>query len=185
MLIPNASGCLEPWQQCQRVIAAYEPEIVRRKSELHHAFSRLGWGDKRMVAAEQNLRGWDETRECRNRRSVGSTGDIVVETFEFVFNSVGCDFSNVLGPVLEHTAEQHWHVSARVGEDETNVLESRKRTGKKQIRDCPSGILWNFNEYWGDIRQQCSTAQRRCRMHEHDGLTSVELLKDRLVTRVS
>src|SRR5260370_21888538 len=106
MLIPNASGCLEPWQQCQRVIAAYEPEIVRRKSELHHAFSRLGWGDKRMVAAEQNLRGWDETRECRNRRSVGSTGDIVVETFEFV-----------LGPYWVHTTEHHRHVSARMGKD--------------------------------------------------------------------
>jgi hypothetical protein len=57
--------------------------------------------------------------------------------------------------------------------------------GKQQIRDRPSGILWDFNEYGRNIRQQCSTTQRCCRMHKHNGLASVELLKDWLVIRMS
>ncbi len=65
-----ALACLEPWQQCQRVIAANSLEIACRKAELHHAFSRLGEGDEGIVAAEQNLCSRDETRECRNRRSI-------------------------------------------------------------------------------------------------------------------
>src|SRR5260370_9540749 len=118
--------CFEPWEQRQCVVAADEPEFVRRKTELRHAFSRLGEGDERIVAAEQNLCGWDETRECRNRWSIGSASNIVMKAFEFVFDAVGRLLGDVLRAVLVHTTEQHWHVSARVGEDETTVLEPRR-----------------------------------------------------------
>lgn len=72
-----------------------------------------------------------------------------------------------------------------MGEDETNVPESRKGTCKKQIRDGAGGLLWNLNEYWGDIGQQCSAAQCCRRVYEHDGLAPVEFLKDRLIIRMS
>src|SRR6266568_8184424 len=105
-----------------------------------------------MVAAEQNLCGRHQTCECRNRWSIGCTRNIVIKTLELVLDTVGRLLGDVLRAVLVHTTKQHWHVSPRVGEDETNVLEFRQCTGKKQIRDCPSGILRNFNQYRRDIR---------------------------------
>src|SRR5690242_16216825 len=87
--------------------------------------------DEGIVAAEHNLCGWNQTRECSDRRSVGSTGNIVVETLGFVFDSAGCLFGNVLGAVLLHTAEHHRHVSTGMGKDELNVSISRERAGKK------------------------------------------------------
>src|SRR5436305_7783458 len=110
-----ASTCLEPWQQLERVVAANPLEIARRKTELHHAFSRLGKGDERIVTAEQNLCGRDKTRQCRDRRPIGSTGDIVVQAFEFVFDSVGYLFGDILGSILVHAAKHHRHVATRVG----------------------------------------------------------------------
>src|SRR5437016_4733361 len=138
-----------------------------------------------MVAAEQNLCGRHQACECRNRWSIGRTRNIVIKTLELILDAVGRLLRDLLRAVLVHTAEQHGHVSPRVGEDETNVLESRKCTCKKQVRYCPSGILRNFNQYRGDIRQQSSTTQRRRGMNKHDGLASVELLKNRFVVRVS
>ncbi len=84
-----------------------------------------------------------------------------------------------------HTTKQHRHVSARVTGDETNVLEFRKGTCKKQVRDSAGGLLWNLNEYGGDIGQQCSAAQCCRRVYEHDGLAPVEFLKDRLIIKMS
>ena len=51
--------CFEPRQQSQRIVTADALEIVCRKAELPNAFSRFGEGDEGIIAAEQNLRGWD------------------------------------------------------------------------------------------------------------------------------
>ena len=58
-----ALTCFEPWQQSQRIVTADALEIVCRKTELHDTFSGFSEGDEGIVAAEQNLCGWDETRE--------------------------------------------------------------------------------------------------------------------------
>src|SRR5438876_529226 len=160
-------------------------EIVTRKTELHHAFSRVSEGHEGIVAAEQNLCSGDQACERRNRRSIGRTCNIVIKTLELVLDAVGRLLCDVLGTVLVHTTEQHWHVSPRVRKDETNVLESRKCTGKEQVRDCSSGLLRNFNQHRRDIGQQCSTTRRRCGMHKYHGLAAVEFLKNRFVIRMS
>ena len=165
--------CFEPRQQSQRIVTADALEIACRKAELPNAFSRFGEGHEGIIAAEKNLRGWDQTLECRNSWSIGSTGDIVIVAFEFVFDSVGCLFGDILGTILVHATQQHRHIAGRVGKDEPNVLESRKCSGKQKIRNRSSGILWDFNEYGRNIGQQCSTAQWCCRVHKHDGLAPV------------
>src|SRR5207244_1380512 len=95
----------EPWQQGQCVVVADELAISCRKTDLHHAFSRLGERHERIVAAEENMRRWDETRERRNRWSIGRAGDIVIEAVDLIVDSVGCLFGNVLGSILVHTTE--------------------------------------------------------------------------------
>jgi len=168
--------CFEPRQQSQRIVTADSLEIVHRKTELHNAFSRFGEGYEGIIAAKQDLCGRDQTLECRNRWSIGSTGDIATVAFQLVFDSVGCLFGDILGTILVHATQRHRHVAARVGKDEPNVLESRKCSGKQQIRNRPSGILWDFNEYGRNIRQQCSTAQRCCRMYKHNGFAAARAL---------
>ena len=118
--------CFEPRQQSQRIVTADALEIVCRKTELHNAFSRFGEGHEGIIAAKQDLCGWDQTLECCNRWSIGSTGDIVIVAFQFVFDSVGCLFGDALRRILLHTAHNHRHISARVGKDEANVVKFRK-----------------------------------------------------------
>src|SRR6266404_9207461 len=66
----------EPWQQRQCAIAANPLEIGFRKTELRQAFSRLTKWHEWIVAAKENLCGWDETGECRNRWPITSKNHV-------------------------------------------------------------------------------------------------------------
>ena len=99
--------------------------IVCRKPEPPNPFSHFGEGHEGIVAVEQNLCGWDETRECCNRWSVGSIGDIVMVAFELYSIPLCVISAMFLGP--------YWCVRPSsigtlpgAGKDETNVPESRK-----------------------------------------------------------
>lgn len=106
-------------QQLQRILAANPFQIVCGEPNLAHTFSSLTQGNERVVTAKQNLRGGDQARQRRNRRSICRTRNIVMKSPEFIFDSIGRLLCNVLGPVLVHTSKQHGHVSARVRKDES------------------------------------------------------------------
>lgn len=108
-------------QQRQRVASANLLEIALRKAEFHHSFSGVGKRDKWIIAAEQNLRSWDKTRERSDSRPVGSTSYVVMEALEFVFDSLGNLVTDTAGRILVHTTDHHGHASACVGKYETNV----------------------------------------------------------------
>jgi hypothetical protein len=46
-------------------------------------------------------------------------------------------------------------------ENEANVPESRKRTGKEQASDCPRRVLGHLSEYSGNVWYEIATAIRR------------------------
>jgi hypothetical protein len=62
--------------------------------------------------------------------------------------------------------------------DEADVGECRERTRKEQIRYRPSRVLRNLRNHRRNIWQQWSTAERRRRMHEHDGSSTIEFFED-------
>src|SRR4029077_14947283 len=111
------------------------------------AVSRLGERNEGIVAPEQDLRGRDKARQCRDRRSIGCAGNVVVESFEFVFDSGGGLLAEIFASVLVHASEHHRHVSTRVGEDEAHIPVTSKTTGKEEICYRARGVLWDLDHY--------------------------------------
>src|SRR5437870_1454516 len=83
----------------------------------------------------------NETGECGNGRSMGCACDVTVVPRELIFDTVRHLFSETLGSVLDHAVEYHGHGSTSMRKDETNILESRKRTGEQQAYHGPGGVV--------------------------------------------
>src|ERR1700724_1328101 len=107
-----------------------------------------------------------------------------MKALEFILDSVGCLFDDILVGVLVHTTEHHRHAPARMGKDEPDVLELRERAGNEQIGHCSRRVLRNFEHYGAYIRQQCATAQSRSRMHEHHRLAAIQFFENWFVSRM-
>lgn len=80
---------------------------------------------------------------------------------------------------MNHAPVYHRHVATSMSENETDVPESGEGAGEQEVCDCARGVLRNLCHERSDVREQSAATLWRRRMHEHDGLASLELLEGR------